>query len=1018
MDKIELFNAHKFVYFSMWIEGKKNKETNKIVKFPHFPKGYKDMTHSTIFNKSHSIISIRTGIISNIFIIDIDDLQNETALKLNNICFENCKWKVSTRKGFHYYFKYDDRLNNYAKQSKASNVNNQLGFDTRGNGGIIFYGKYESDEYTYKYTLLDEKPQLIEMNNEIFEYVKLLLTVNEGSEEGEVEIKPKNVKIGIKYDGIINKINTEDMLKYIECLNDYHFQSYETWRDILFICYNCNNDKEIAEKLHKLSQIGKYKQVSYEEVANKFYNNEYFKDFNIYGLIKIAREDNFNNKYTEYFNKDYDKYDFEYKNMTEEYYDEKNKNKLNYDVISNYFKDDKLCVIKSPYGSGKTTYIKKLIADKYKDKRIIFLVMRQSLSYDLENEMCKLGFKNYLNKDKINYKDDKIIISLDSLRKITYYKLNRCFIKSYDLVICDEFCSLLSHFDFNQIKGVEELYNLFELIITKSKQTYFLDGDINNREIKYLQNYLNYESKPLFNNKIATKFNMNLTYDDDKYYKLIDQDLKNSKKVCIPSMSAGFCETIKEKYKKYKVLVYNAKTDDDIKKGLTRIEELVKKYDIFVYSPSITVGVNIDFEFFESIYGYMCNSVCARVYYQMLFRVRNVVNKNINILVDPLIILNNNPYETFEELKEVIYDKTYVINAFEYIKIWNKWESNNNKNFLNVFYYYTNIKGFNFNIENKPERLIEKQSNALDNIKKILSSELVDYDTFCNLSEKVKKIEATTEDKYKIEKYMYFSKFKLDKDYINEKLFKNNYYKKLHILKGYLYNKFHNEKNKVDNDQIFTNIINNIREIKYNDDDDGEKVKKVKKLHKKEVENNIKYKNFYEINKNVESLDKKYYNNNFDKKIIETKYKYFLQLEKMMKEKNGRIDKEFLTNKKDDLVKIFNSKEFKNIFEQKAIIEVTPKKLLGSINSVYNMFGVEIKNVYETTNDKDNKRKGHLQIKKMDCIPKCYVDYEEYINKYKNNDEKYMKFFVELVKERKQKKKKELTIEDFLIDFS
>ena len=31
MDKLELFNAQKFVYFSMWIEAKKNKETNRLL---------------------------------------------------------------------------------------------------------------------------------------------------------------------------------------------------------------------------------------------------------------------------------------------------------------------------------------------------------------------------------------------------------------------------------------------------------------------------------------------------------------------------------------------------------------------------------------------------------------------------------------------------------------------------------------------------------------------------------------------------------------------------------------------------------------------------------------------------------------------------------------------------------------------------------------------------------------------------------------------------------------------------
>lgn len=1007
MDKLELFNAHKFIYFSMWMEAKKNNETNKIVKIPHFPKGYKDLTESIIYNVNHSLIAIRTGKISNIFIIDIDDLQNTTAQKLNTLCLEFCGWRVSTRKGFHYYFKYDDRLNAYEKQSKASNINNPLGFDTRGNGGIIFYGKYNLEGETYKYNLIDEKPKLKVMTDDIFDYVKLLLDT-EKIEAGEVEIKPKKtISKGKKYNGIISKIETEEMLKYIECLSDKHFESYETWRDIFFMCYNCNNDNKILNALFNRSKIGKYKDlITLEECHNKFYNNDYYNDFNIYGFINICKEDNKNDKYNEYFGT-YDKYDFEYETMTDKFYDENNKNKLNYNVISNYFKDEKLCVLKSPYGSGKTTYIKKLIKDRYKNKRIIFLVMRQSLAYDLESEMSIMGFKNYLNSEKVNYKDDKIIISLDSLRKITYYKNMKCFIKSYDLVICDEFCSLLSHFDFDSIKEVESLYNLFELIIQKSEQTYFLDGDISNREVKYLQNYLNYESKPLFNNKVTRKFNFNLTYDNEKYYKLIDEDLKKGYKICIPSMAAEFCQTIQEKYKNYKVLVYNAKINDSIKKKLIKLEELIKQYDIFIYSPSITVGVNIDFEYFHSIYGYIHNSVCARVYYQMLFRVRNIKNDNINILIGTnCITLNNNHYDQFQEVKKSLYDDDYIINAFEYIKLWNKWESNNNKNFLNVFKYYTLLKGFNFNIEKKPEGKIEAQTSSINAIERILKVDLINFETFQQLSEKVKKTEATTEDKYKIEKYIYFTKFKLDKNYNDPKDFKDKYYKKLHILKGYLYNKFYNEKNKKDNEKLLYNICKNIKDDIINE---------------KQAISNIKYKNFYEINKNIEKLDESYYNNKFDKKIIEAKYKYFVQLENILKVENGQINKDILTDKKDELLNIFNSKEFKILFEHRTIKEATIKKLLGSINSVYNLYGLEINNVRETIRNKDKKSKitnnEHLEINKMDCIPNCYNDYEEYIKKYFNNDIEYMKYFNKLVKEKQQKKKREITIEDFIIEF-
>jgi hypothetical protein len=1043
MDKLELLNSNNLVYFSMWMTASKNQETNKVKKVPHFPKGYKTLTTSTIFEDWHTLLAIRTGIISNIFVIDIDDLENETSKKLNDICFKYCGWKVSTRKGYHYYFKYDERLNNYEQQSKASNVNNQLGFDTRGNGGIIFFGNYKYDGQIIKYDLLDEKPSLKIMTDEIFEYVKLLLDPSNKIEDGEVEVKKeKKVNIHIKYDGIINKIELDEMIKLIECIDDKRFESFETWRDLFFVCYNSNNDKKVINVLHKRSQIGKYKDIQLNECERQFYGNDYLPNFNIYTLKSYAREDNFNNKYNEYFNKEYDAYDFEYNNLDEIYLE--NDNKLNYDSISKYFKNEKLCVLKSPYGTGKTTYMTKLIQERYNDneleelkkkketkmnkdyikeieekiknyrnKRIIFLVMRQSLSNNLEVEYGKLGFKNYLDTNsKINHKDNRIIISLESLKKITYNKMGKTFIKSYDLVICDEFCSLLSHFNSPTVKEPESIFNLFELIIKLSTQTYFLDGDISNREVKYLQNYYDYTSKPLINKKVSRHLNMNLTYDDKKYFDAINEDLKNGKKICFVSMSSGFCETIKKMYgDKYKVLVYNEKTDGAVKKQLKDIETLFKSYDIVIYSPSITVGVSFDFDYFESIYGYICKSCCARVFYQMLFRIRKFVNNDINILIDPLVSYKDDPFIPFQEVKENVFkDPETLINSFQYVKLWNKWEDYNNINFLKVFEYYTNKKGFKFNLEKKPEKKIENQTSSKDNIIRILESKLIDYNEYQQLSKRVKSNDATTDEKYQIEKYIYFTKFKLDKDFKDEKVFKDNYYRKIHILKGYLYNKFNN--NKKDTIDMLERILSNIKYDKY--DDNGEIVKK---LNDKDIQRNKKFEIYYEINKNIESLDEKYYNNKFDKKIIETKYKYFQQLQKILKVKDGKIDKDILTERKDDLINIFNDKEFKVIFETRTIKDATPKKLVGSINSVYNDYGLEVNNIRMGTS---KNRTEHLEIDNMECIPKCYNDYEAYINRYINNDIDCMKYFQKLVKDKKDNKinnNANIKIEDFIIHF-
>ena len=194
-------------------------------------------------------------------------------------------------------------------------------------------------------------------------------------------------------------------------------------------------------------------------------------------------------------------------------------------------------------------------------------------------------------------------------------------------------------------------------------------------------------------------------------------------------------------------------------------------------------------------------------------------------------------------------------------------------------------------------------------------------------------------------------------------------------------------------------ILNNIKDDPKND---------------KQKESNIKYKNFKDVNKFIENLDSKYYNNKFDKKIIQDKYKYFEKLQNIMKDKNNVIDKDILTNKKDELLEIFNDKKFKVIFESRDIKDATPKKLLGSLNSVYNMFGYELNNNRESSSSKD--RTFNIKIDIMDCIPKHYIDYEEYLNKHINNDIEYMKYFKTLI-DKTEKKIKKIDIDEFIIYF-
>ena len=105
MDKLNLFTENKFVYFSHNIECYKNAK-NEIKKKPIYKCQWSKILkpEESYHNINDSIISIKTGLISGLFVIDIDDLNNEISKDLNKLCLKYCKWKVSTRKGYHYYF--------------------------------------------------------------------------------------------------------------------------------------------------------------------------------------------------------------------------------------------------------------------------------------------------------------------------------------------------------------------------------------------------------------------------------------------------------------------------------------------------------------------------------------------------------------------------------------------------------------------------------------------------------------------------------------------------------------------------------------------------------------------------------------------------------------------------------------------------------------------------------------------------------------------------------------------------
>ena len=814
-------------------------------------------------------------------------------------------------------------------------------------------------------------------------------------------------------------------------------QSYERVIILEFIKRICEDGIKIGSEIHDGVLLEKNALLISDDLLNSWINDVSISlgtkvDDGYLPYVLRKEEMDIDESYLETTVFDYyDKSKYEYNTFCSQY--------LDYDMISNYFDGNKLRVLKSGYGTGKTTFIIKMLDNIDTSVRIIFLSMRQSFARSVYKAFDKYCFQNYLIKDddKISCFVDRLIISIDSL-----YKIDGVERYPYDIVICDEFCSLLNHMSFNGIKNQQKMYNIFDTLIKKSKVVYFLDGDISNREVMLLKNYYNYVDKPLVNRCVNLKYEFIITSDYKWYLEQIDADVSCKNNIAIASMSSNFTEYMGVKFKDINPLIINADTDDAIKVQLYDVNEMFTNRSLVAYSPTLGSGVDYNVpNHFNRLYGYMCGgSVCARDFCQMLFRIRHIVNKKVIIYAKNLISYTLPLIVSFEEIRDSMY-KDYPIPPLTYIELWNKWErDNNNLYLLDIFIYYATVKGHTITIRNDNEYVTDIDNNDKMNsedditneeniiMKNIFESELVSDDIYNGLLDKINNNNAVRSDKYKIDKYVNYTLWKLS-DNIEYDEFKK-YYNKLGLLRNYniyssidkfckllkmfgidnndndIYNNF--TASLIDNEDIDKSYNKQIDDLKLLNKDIS-KIEKDKLDKKKIIKDNIRKISklldvdvydvkhalkllFWKMGYNLEYM-KKYnsgnkklfcigihntiYKNSFNREIITSKLKYVdsIMNELDMKIINAVKSKEEIESKMSVIKDIVNNNNFRVLYNIRNTNIKSLKGMLGILNTVMDNFGLEVKMIKEGNS---KHRKYNYKLQRVEII-------EEYLIRVENN---------------------------------
>ena len=454
-------------------------------------------------------------------------------------------------------------------------------------------------------------------------------------------------------------------LDLFDNLNKKRFNVYGLWLKVMFLCKNYGQ-YDIAHEYSKLSK--KYDKIVIDNLFNSKGNSD--KQITIGSLFQWSKEDNPEKhnaiivKYTKNKKVKYNhtddillKYIDNYKLIK---YEETSPRISELDMepkLLNIAGSNKVVIVlQQPTGHGKTTLANKLVQSALKEiekhtftPTILSIISRRSMAATHKTSFKDIYLESYLDgkSDQIRY-----ITSLESLQ---YVK------EIYDIVILDEFNSLITHF-YSNTMAENRFKSLFRLIriIKNASLVIVADAIMTDMSLSFItslcDNIHYYRNR--FQNKVgihldAYFINDKKSTEDDKIVKFCEKfkaEVELNKSLLIVCDSAKVAIKIRNYlsnwctdsnyFKLYTATDYNAQEVTDCDK--TWLKKCV------ISSPKIIYGLDCHIEY-DNVYAiYKCKSMDGMCFLQQISRARECTKVNV------LFIENNyknkvNRFITFEE---------------------------------------------------------------------------------------------------------------------------------------------------------------------------------------------------------------------------------------------------------------------------------------------------------------------------------------------------------------------------------
>ena len=324
------------------------------------------------------------------------------------------------------------------------------------------------------------------------------------------------------------------------------------------------------------------------------------------------------------------------------------------------YKRNGLLSIKSPMGTGKSNLISYIIDECHNDDlRVLVITNRISVAEDFSRK-----YKNVklYNKDVYNI-GDSLIVQYDSLWKYS--------ITNFDIVIMDEFTSLLLHSRENLSNNTNNLMKFFGCF---SKKLIIADAFLTGYEHRIIQKDLVNEDN-IINITNTYRDSTKLTTFEDKnrfIEAIIKHSVENAKwntSTTISCTSTNMIIALKIILEKQglKVITLTADTPKVTKELIyEHFSKIDNKWDVLIFSPTLTVGVSNMNQVEDHFHYDSGNSADVISSIQMIKRSRRA--KNIHYFIQNKVNYVCTDYNTLRDtyMNNRVEDMSYLFDVDDY----------------------------------------------------------------------------------------------------------------------------------------------------------------------------------------------------------------------------------------------------------------------------------------------------------------------------------------------------------------